>query len=347
MQHLSRVFSWGQGLQGASLTHAVWSPLKTRMLLCKYRLLSQQEHILKGIANGFDVGLTSPPDHTLIFRESCIFTTRPGFHHRLHCWGSSIRALFARLPSQRTGAAHWSLSYLPNWSGSQAELGQVQDDSRFILPPWRPANIFSKQLHQLRRLSDDVGNIRQHGRTNIVLTRWLLSSYIRHLGSLSYDSSQTRLTELAVCVLGGHGACRQSCYVWAELQCWGIWFGCRYAGGDLSGSRLWPSHEMAASHLQLLAPGSYLVRSDNAGVVAVVNKGRSRSAHTNDVLRRIYRLMLETHISVKAVYVESRLNIADALSRGDISGFLKGFPHASSKISFPLPSHLSSYLLPY
>jgi hypothetical protein len=100
-----------------------------------------------------------------------------------------------------------------------------------------------------------------------------------------------------------------------------------------------------ALHLQLLAPGQYLVRSDNAGVVAVVNKGRSRSTHTNNVLCRIYRLQLDAHVSLKAIYVESRVNITDALSRGDIAGFLKGFPQASNKITFPLPSHLASCLL--
>jgi hypothetical protein len=99
-------------------------------------------------------------------------------------------------------------------------------------------------------------------------------------------------------------------------------------------------------HHQLLTPGCYLVRSNNAGVVAVINKGRSRSMHTNDVLRRIYCLQLDAHISLKAVYVESRINIADALSRGDIVGFLKGFSQASDKISFPLPSHITSHLLP-
>jgi hypothetical protein len=102
-----------------------------------------------------------------------------------------------------------------------------------------------------------------------------------------------------------------------------------------------------ALHCRLLVPGRYLVRSDNAGVVAIINKGHSQSAHTNNVLRRIYRLLLDAHISLMAVYVESRSNITDALSRGDIHGFLKGFPQASNKITFPAPPGLVNHLLPY
>jgi hypothetical protein len=40
---------------------------KTKLLLCKYGLLSDWEHILQGIANGFDVGIKSRPNCTLIF----------------------------------------------------------------------------------------------------------------------------------------------------------------------------------------------------------------------------------------------------------------------------------------
>ncbi|VDC02686.1 unnamed protein product [Peniophora sp. CBMAI 1063] len=69
-----------------------------------------------------------------------------------------------------------------------------------------------------------------------------------------------------------------------------------------------------------------LVRSDNMGVVAVVNKGRSRSASTNDVLKSIFRLLTAEGVLLSTEYVASRDNITDALSRGDIPSFLAGFP---------------------
>ncbi|RDX49209.1 hypothetical protein OH76DRAFT_1317647, partial [Lentinus brumalis] len=59
-----------------------------------------------------------------------------------------------------------------------------------------------------------------------------------------------------------------------------------------------------------------LVRSDNNGVVHPLNNGRSRSQATNDVLKRIYLSMARHQVLLNAVYVPSRDNIADALSRG-------------------------------
>lgn len=91
----------------------------------------------------------------------------------------------------------------------------------------------------------------------------------------------------------------------------------------------------------------FLVRSDNAGVVAVTNKGRSRSHETNAVLKHLYQLQAECCMRLQAVYIPSRCNIADALSRGDVSAFKAGFPGASDQVSFPLPPHLVDKLIPW
>ena len=88
------------------------------------------------------------------------------------------------------------------------------------------------------------------------------------------------------------------------------------------------------------APGNFLVRSDNEGVVTVLRKGRSRSKTTNQILKHVYLLQAEAGILLHPVYVPSRLNIADALSRGDIPSFLRGFPSATSRMFMPLPDHL-------
>lgn len=85
---------------------------------------------------------------------------------------------------------------------------------------------------------------------------------------------------------------------------------------------------------------SFLVRSDNAGIVAVTNKGRSRSAATNAILKQIFALQAKNSVRIHTEYVPSRENIADALSRGDIASFLAGFPLAAQQVSFPLPDHL-------
>ncbi|KAI1785443.1 hypothetical protein LXA43DRAFT_928897, partial [Ganoderma leucocontextum] len=52
-----------------------------------------------------------------------------------------------------------------------------------------------------------------------------------------------------------------------------------------------------------------LVRSDNSGVVSIINHGRARSRTSNIVLREIYQLLAAEQISLAAEYVPSRLNI--------------------------------------
>src|SRR5882762_2581556 len=61
---------------------------------------------------------------------------------------------------------------------------------------------------------------------------------------------------------------------------------------------------------------TFLVRSDNAGVVLVTNKGRSRSRETNKILKHVYLLQAQFSIRLSAMHVISHENIADALSRG-------------------------------
>lgn len=83
------------------------------------------------------------------------------------------------------------------------------------------------------------------------------------------------------------------------------------------------------------------MRSDNAGVVAVVNKGRARNANTNAVVQQLYALQAQHDLELQATYVPSCENIADALSRGDIKSFLTGFPTALARVNTPIPSHLA------
>ena len=64
---------------------------------------------------------------------------------------------------------------------------------------------------------------------------------------------------------------------------------------------------------------SVVIHSDNKGVIDAFNKGRSRNLHHNDCIRRISLLLAISNISVVPVFVPSRLNKADSLSRGVLS----------------------------
>jgi len=57
-----------------------------------------------------------------------------------------------------------------------------------------------------------------------------------------------------------------------------------------------------------------LVQLDNAGIVAVVNKGCSCSHETNKILKHIYTLLAQHQIHLKSIYIPSHTNISDALS---------------------------------
>jgi hypothetical protein len=133
---------------------------------------------------------------------------------------------------------------------------------------------------------------------------------------------------------------------------WGVW---KWAPGVIVGPRQrfdigWAEAiavELAlrlAIHQNLLSPSLFLVRSDNMGVVGALNRGRARNPETNIILKHIYRLQAERGLRLQAIHVPSRDNVVDALSRGDIASFLKGFPKATMQIAMPLPSHLEPWL---
>jgi hypothetical protein len=90
---------------------------------------------------------------------------------------------------------------------------------------------------------------------------------------------------------------------------------------------------------------TFLVCSDNVGVVSVTNKGWSCSLKTNKILKHIYLLQAQHQIHLKSVHVTSHENISDALSCGTIKEFLTGFPGVNIWASVPLLSHLADKLI--
>jgi hypothetical protein len=93
--------------------------------------------------------------------------------------------------------------------------------------------------------------------------------------------------------------------------------------------------------------GRTLLRSDNTGVVAVVNKGRVRNRETNMVLKHVYALLAKNCWQLAAQYVPTAKNIADPLSRVNIAAFLAAHPQAQPATSPSLPDSLHIKLLPW
>jgi hypothetical protein len=90
-----------------------------------------------------------------------------------------------------------------------------------------------------------------------------------------------------------------------------------------------------------------LVQSNNSGVMAIVNKGRSCSQNTNNVLRWTYAIFAGLGIMLNAIQIAGKSNWVDALLQGNILGFLRKFPAATTCTSIALPLVLSNKLVAY
>jgi len=83
-----------------------------------------------------------------------------------------------------------------------------------------------------------------------------------------------------------------------------------------------------------------LIHSDNQGVIGAFDKGRSRNFEVNLSIHRSTSVLSAHNISLSLIYVESKENPADPISRG-ING-----PTADRLFStFALPEELKPFLL--
>ena len=127
----------------------------------------------------------------------------------------------------------------------------------------------------------------------------------------------------------------------------GIGFGGYFGGRWFSGP--WPAAVLSASHsiawleffpvvVALTLWGSFLagkrvlIRSDNTAVVSIINKQTSKCNKIMRLVRYFVLLCLEENVSFRAKYIPGvRNNIADALSRLQMSRFRELAPSASTQ----------------
>ncbi|KAG1858354.1 hypothetical protein DFJ58DRAFT_726609 [Suillus subalutaceus] len=105
-----------------------------------------------------------------------------------------------------------------------------------------------------------------------------------------------------------------------------------------------------ALHLGIITKGMagspvYLVCSDNAGIVAVANKGRSHSLQTNTILKHIYHLQADNGIRLHTVFVPSREN-CNSLSPYSLASAFSRQTHSIVPPASPTPHDAPSYLCP-
>jgi hypothetical protein len=100
---------------------------------------------------------------------------------------------------------------------------------------------------------------------------------------------------------------------------------------------------MNAGQLDIGSAGNLLFYSDNSSVCAVTMTGKARNESTRLVLQRIYAHLAERHLYLTSAFVPTNANIADSLSRGDLSEFRRWRPDAR-RWQVPLPGPFASYL---
>ena len=95
--------------------------------------------------------------------------------------------------------------------------------------------------------------------------------------------------------------------------------------------------ELAAYILESkgIRESTVLIHSDNEGTIGSVDKGRSRNTHINLSIRRTYTVLCPNFLTLTFLYIPSKDNPADPLSRGVL-----GLPHDKLDIFFKLPDEL-------
>jgi hypothetical protein len=83
-----------------------------------------------------------------------------------------------------------------------------------------------------------------------------------------------------------------------------------------------------------------ILHSDNQGVIGAFDKGQSRNFEVNLSIQRSTTVLAASNISISVIYIDSKSNPADLISRG-ITG-----PVANRLLSsFPLPQELQPFLV--
>jgi len=61
-----------------------------------------------------------------------------------------------------------------------------------------------------------------------------------------------------------------------------------------------------------------IIRSDNQGTIGSMNKGCNPNIHINQSIRRIYAILIPRFVTPILIYVPSKDNLADPLSRREL-----------------------------
>ncbi len=213
-------------------------------------------------------------------------------------------------------------------------IGQLQHACQVV----RPGRTFLRSMIDLSTLAKEPHHrLRLNREFRSDLQWWVLFSL--DWNGISMMSSVTRRPPTATITSdasGGCGACSSSGN-WLQFACPQVQV---WASVHITVKELLPIILVCALWGNRWQGGTIRCRTDNAAVVAMINRGISKNSLATHLLRSLFSFVARFNLFLQAEHVPRRLNVAaDGLSRDNLSLFFQQVPTASR-----LPTHIPNEL---
>jgi hypothetical protein len=91
-----------------------------------------------------------------------------------------------------------------------------------------------------------------------------------------------------------------------------------------------------------ISDANVLIRSDNTGVIGAFGKGHGKNVEVNSSIRRAQVVLAARNISLCTEYVNTKVNLADAISRAEF-----GPEELEFHPVFKMPDELKDFVAQY
>lgn len=208
-------------------------PAQVEELLRKYNIFDDWHHIVDGIRNGFNVGVSEPPSSSHTFRKSFFFIAQPLRNRCVHSFRAGSRQILCWLHPFRLRAFNRPISYIPSWPCSKTALRQISYYSRSLLSSQPLQYSICQCWNQRGRLPDSLGHIRRNSYPYPFLTAWLRRCNLRRLLRIPHYSRIAIPAELPLHILERPRLRRSCTHVRSHVQRRCLWLRRRHVSSNL------------------------------------------------------------------------------------------------------------------
>ena len=239
----------------------VFTPIdahKTELLLQSLGLWEKWEHVIKGLKEGFDIGIKAPPSHTVLFQKPLFVQSQPTLHIIILSEWGSYQLLLKSLLSRGARESYQPLLHLSNQVGAQTQFLQILYDPGSIIPERPPVYFPNQCWYQPWQVPYCLGHLWGHSSTSPQLTAGLPSCNVQYLSHIQDYACAPQSAELALHPLGRKGASGPGGHVWLSIERWSIQMCCRHARWYLHSLGVWTSSQMGWQFLHDLLTRVFL-----------------------------------------------------------------------------------------